>query len=255
MYFNFKNRIFIHKLFLIFPVFYILKISLKPYYVTLFCAFCHECAHLLASLIKKEKFFRLFVTPFGFELLVSIKNKQNELFTILSGPIMSLVAFFLFAWLGKYEVAKINFFLFAINMLPAIPLDGGRILKIFLSEHFGALRGMVLFKKISRYTALFLFIASAFFKNVWLLGVSFLISERCRILSPSPFLKKRTCPSPIKFYYFSKDVPVSAVLKMISPYSYIGIITPHSKTVLFEWDIMENLPSNGNSSLFSYIKI
>ncbi len=254
MYFNFKNRIFIHKLFLIFPVFLILKIPLNAYFITLFSAFCHECAHLLASLIKKEKFFRLFITPFGFELSMSIKNKRNELFIISSGPLFSLGAFFVFLMLGKYEWARINFFLFAINILPAFPLDGGRILKILLSEHFGALRGMVLFKKISRYTALSLFILSAWMKNMWLLFVSLLISERCSLLTPSPFLRKRTSPVPVKFYYFSKDVPVSSVLKMISPYSYIGIITPHSKKVLFEWEIMENLSLKGGSSLFSYIK-
>lgn len=193
MYFNFKNRIFIHKLFLFFPFLLIFCIPLKTYFITLFSAFCHECAHLLTTLIKKEQVLRLFVTPFGFELIASIKNSKNELPVILSGPLFSLAAFFLFLLFGISYWAKINLFLFTVNILPAFPLDGGRILKIFLTKRFGALKGLALLKKISRYTSLLLLLTGVLFQNVWLFSVSFLIIKRledyCFYIAISEFQK------------------------------------------------------------------
>ncbi len=251
MYFNIKNRIFIHKLFLLFPFLLPLGMPAKIYFITLFCALCHEGAHFLAAVILGESAGRIFASPFGFELALNIKERKNELIIICAGPALSLILSIIFKFCQNTAVAKINFVLFSFNMLPAIPLDGGRLMKIILWERMGAISGTLLLKKISRFCAGALFILSAWFHNIWLFAVCVLITARSSRLCASPFYKKRCSPTPVRLYYFAKDVHISFILKMISPYSYIAIITPKSKKIIFEWDIIENIAQNGFSLYLS----
>jgi len=245
MYFNIKNRIFIHKLFLLLLIIPILGVSVKFYFLTLLFAFMHEAAHLCAALLKGEKMSRIFITPYGFELRISQPKKENEYFILFSGPALSLLMATVFVFIKNNDIAKINFVLFVINIIPAIPLDGGRILKVFLWDRCGAINGNIILKRISLCCASALLGIAVFKLNLWLLCISALIFMRSRSLAASPFYKKRSDTVPLRFYYFEKNTRLSALLHFVSPYNYLAVITPQSEKVIFEWDLMEKIEDNG----------
>ena len=245
MYFNIKNKIFIHKLFLILPIIPFFGVSVKFYFYTLCCAFIHESAHLAASLLKKVKINHLFVTPYGFELRISPPPKYHEYFIVSGGPLASLTLSLLFFLFENPALAKINFTLFAINIIPAIPLDGGRFLKVFLWDRYGAGNGNIILKHISTACGIILVFTAVLTFNVWLLFISILIFTRSCSLAASPFFRKRMPSVVLRFYCFEKDTSLSVLLNFISPYNYLAIIVPGKNKVFFEWELLEKIENCG----------
>ena len=232
-------------MFLLIPIIPIFGVSVKLYFCMLFCAFLHEMAHFCAALLKREKVHRLFITPYGLELRIPPPQKENEYFILFSGPALSLFLSIVFCLLKNQSIAKINFILFLINIIPAIPLDGGRILKVFLWDRYGSINGNIILKRISIGCGFLIFCTAACNLNIWLICISSLVFVRSRNLAASPFYKKRSQLVPLRFYYFEKNLSLSALLHFISPYNYIAVITPKNSRVIFEWDIIEKLEKNG----------
>ncbi len=88
----------------------------------------HEIGHLLAL-------FTFGVRPYSIELSfygVGLKyenylSKIKEFTVIICGPAVNLILFLIFR-------DEVNFLLFIINVLPIYPLDGGRLVKLFLPK-------------------------------------------------------------------------------------------------------------------------
>ena len=178
MYFNFKNKIFISKLFLLFPLFMLLRIKMKLYFFTFLFALLHECAHFFTAIFLGEKASRLFINPYGFELKLFSVKAENEFKIILSGPLFSLILSILFSAAKNTLFSKINFLIAAINSIPALPLDGGRLLKIFLRKKLGFIRGSIVLRKISITAAFIIAIISFCYFNIWLLFFASIIYWR-----------------------------------------------------------------------------
>lgn len=103
----------------------------------------HEGAHTLAAMAAGRRVGEIELTPVGFCARLSGKrpNVFDELFIASAGPLFSL-----FGGLGCYCVNKsgliaadiverfayINIAIAAVNMIPAVPLDGGRMLECAL---------------------------------------------------------------------------------------------------------------------------
>lgn len=94
------------------------------------CAALHEAAHLAAmkwaGCMPREIRF----TAFGIDIVRPGENRSygRDVFVSLAGPFANLAAF-LFSWCfektaGPYPA--VNFLLFALNILPVAPLDGGQ---------------------------------------------------------------------------------------------------------------------------------
>lgn len=180
MYFNFKNKIFISKLFLLFPLLMLLKIKMKLYFFTFLFALLHECAHFFTAIFLGEKAGKLFINPYGFELKILSVKVENELKIILSGPLFSLIMFVLFSATKNTLFSKTNFLIAAINFIPALPLDGGRILKIILRNRLGFVKGGIVCRKISIITASIVAIISLCYFNIWLFSFASIIFLRNR---------------------------------------------------------------------------
>jgi len=69
----------------------------------------------------------------------------------------------------------LNIFLAVVNLLPAYPLDAGRLLRGNFSRARGALRGTRAASGIGQVIAFGLFVAGVFFQNAWLLLAGFFI--------------------------------------------------------------------------------
>ena len=108
-----------------FAVFYGYKSTVS---IILF-SFLHELGHLLALLIFKVKPELIKVSFYG----VGLKYKNNlskikEFIVLICGPLVNLLLYL-------FLKDEINLILFLINIFPALPLDGGRIIKLIIPKY------------------------------------------------------------------------------------------------------------------------
>ncbi len=117
------------------------------FYISYAVMALHETAHLVAAVCVGLKVDCVILQPFGLNL--RLKNRivntfSDEVILYLSGPLFNAVAALVSLWIYSLcgtevvrEFYAMNIALFAVNMLPAMPLDGGVLLKRFLSRRMG----------------------------------------------------------------------------------------------------------------------
>lgn len=99
----------------------------------------HELGHYVAVRLSGGKILRFRLTAVGGELTLDQSKPLSyarELLSIFAGPGMNLAAAFLSAHLARGEAAWVftglNLSLGLFNLLPVVPLDGGRMLTLLL---------------------------------------------------------------------------------------------------------------------------
>lgn len=109
----------------------------------------HEIVHTLAARGYGVKVKSIELYPYGGTAVLedTFEGKRREESVIaFAGPAFNLSIFFLLQYLrweglihGEWvlELLKINFWLVCFNLIPVLPLDGGRIARAFLSRIFG----------------------------------------------------------------------------------------------------------------------
>ena len=102
---------------------------------TLFFAALHEGFHVVAALCLHVPILRLQFLPYGCRLQLAQTDTINSAIIAAMGPAGRLLLFFL---LRHTPHGAVNLFLFLFNMLPALPLDGGRLCQLFLLSKTGA---------------------------------------------------------------------------------------------------------------------
>lgn len=114
-----------------------LEITIAMYSVMLI----HELAHFVSAKVLGLKISKLIFYPFGVSLRLNsiiLLSFSEEIILYLSGPLVNAVIAVIFALNGKFGVLYINnLALFLLNILPIIPLDGGRILETIISRYKG----------------------------------------------------------------------------------------------------------------------
>ncbi len=171
-----KLKIRIHPLFIIFGIYFAFTGKVFSFLTYTFCACVHELGHSLAA----EKFgYRLKnVTLMPYGALVSGDmtgmSLGEECVVVIAGPLTNLIlgslilsSWWLFPETYPYTelAAQANFALAAINLIPAFPLDGGRMLVCLLSKKFGRVKAVRVAKTVSYVftaAALALFVYSCF---------------------------------------------------------------------------------------------
>ena len=136
------NKVYIHPL-----TYFILFISfLASYfeimYLLLLIILVHELGHLLFISIMGYNVSKITIYPFGGLTEYSSNINESiikEVIICISGPIIQLLFMILvmnlkdYTYLNTYNnFIKINIILFKFNLLPIIPLDGGRLLNLLL---------------------------------------------------------------------------------------------------------------------------
>lgn len=154
---------------------------------TLLMAYCivtvHELFHLFAALLLKVRVGCIVVMPFGMTLRLSahvLKSPKNEALIAMAGPAanacmlllgLALKQYYIWAEQSMFLYEYLNWITMILNLLPVLPLDGGRILRAVLTHSFGYLRGMKWMRKL---TKIMIFILA-------LVGTLLLILTRCNI--------------------------------------------------------------------------
>ncbi len=133
------------------------------FFISYASALIHECAHILTARSLKVGISRIEILPFGICGKLSagfIKNPYKEILIAAAGPLCSgVAALVLCAAASKTNAFKeqliyginINIALIIINLIPALPLDGGRILKGLISINCGAVRAYNIMMRVSRF--------------------------------------------------------------------------------------------------------
>ncbi len=120
--------------------------NVLPFALILYASvLAHECAHLAMCKIQKVKTYGIRILPYGAELQTDcIICPKKQIAISLAGPFCSFVmyvaakAFLLISDNTYVEFfSNTNLMLFMINMLPCVPLDGGQLLRSYISINHG----------------------------------------------------------------------------------------------------------------------
>lgn len=128
----------------------------------------HEISHLIAICFERIEISYIKLEPFGLTVRLKeriFENPKKEIVMAAAGPLAN----FLFAYTGYIiNFEAFSFFVYAnlsmgiFNLLPAYPLDGGRILKAYLSIKYGYIKSYKLVLGITKITAIIFILAGAY---------------------------------------------------------------------------------------------
>lgn len=118
----------------------------------------HESAHIMVAQRLGIKIRKIEVLPFGITAGLcdeGIKRPEDEIKIALAGPLSNfMIAYlaygFLDGWWSDYIVCT-SLVIGIFNLIPALPLDGGRILKAILVRKFGCIRGYGVAMKVTAF--------------------------------------------------------------------------------------------------------
>lgn len=132
------------KIILLGILFFVLK-QLDVYLLFILFITLHEMAHLVVGmwLGLRPKVFK--INPLGVAVefyMVQAKSRMKKITTYLAGPSLNFIMGIIFMGVPIKEELKIqivytNFLLALFNLIPIMPLDGGKILKELLLKKIG----------------------------------------------------------------------------------------------------------------------
>lgn len=141
--------------------------------------FLHELGHVFVGVLYGMKVREVELLPFGgvavFEGLLETQYRAERR-VAFAGPAVNICLVIATALLTRYQLIPLKDALFFItfnlhigifNLIPALPLDGGRVLRSFLAEHMGYLHGTHLTLRV---TKIFAVLAGSLAFLSWLWG-------------------------------------------------------------------------------------
>ena len=141
------------------------------YGIFIFFIFLHELAHILVGLILGLKISGINMNIFGFSAqLYNYQTRKSyiKIITYLAGPLFNFICGII-CYFGNIEndlalkLIYTNFTLCALNLLPILPLDGGKILKEILKTFLDNKNASIIMNII---TKTFLIIISAVYSVI-----------------------------------------------------------------------------------------
>lgn len=161
---NIWDKIYIHPFF-----YFIISISLitghfrNVMYFTIII-FIHELGHSITAIILGIKLSKIKIFPFGG--LSVLKYNINttllkELLILIMGPVTQIVFTYLIYYLKidvSYYFYTYSMFILIFNLIPIYPLDGGKLVNIFLSFFLSFYKSL----KITYYFSYFIYISLVF---------------------------------------------------------------------------------------------
>lgn len=153
----------------------------------------HEIAHCLVARHRGARVLGILLIPLGgiSQLAAVPEDPDDELAIALAGPLASLAAgaalliagllagvrvwpptLFAGSWWAR--LAWLNLLLGAFNLLPALPMDGGRVLRAALARHHDRLEATLTAARVARLLAAALVVVG-FLYDFWLVLIGFFV--------------------------------------------------------------------------------
>lgn len=147
------KKIPIHPTFILLFLWFLLSGAVLEFFILIGVVLIHELGHYVVAKKLGYKLNGFYLAPYGVAL--NYKDGKflpyDEVKIALAGPIANLTLSFCLVglwWLFPsvysftYQIAYFSLFLALFNLLPAYPLDGGRVLVSALSEKLGRKRAL-----------------------------------------------------------------------------------------------------------------
>jgi len=117
--------------------------------ITYVIVIIHEASHILTALFLKVKLDKIEILPFGVTMRIHshyIKTPKDEIIIAIAGPLSNIIMCLFSLGLKNHGIISddltkflimANLGIALINIIPALPLDGGRIMKAALTIRWG----------------------------------------------------------------------------------------------------------------------
>ncbi len=100
----------------------------KTYFLFFVSAILHEYIHMITAMLFKIEVFSINIFPWGLKLTTGILCGAKGKTVLMAGPFGSLLIALLCYFTNNFPLCQVNIALFLFNLIPALPLDGGRLL-------------------------------------------------------------------------------------------------------------------------------
>ncbi len=191
MVFRISKHVFVHigaVLLIIFSVFSSAGVYFRAW---LFFAAIHESCHAIVALLLGVPLRRLTILPYGFSLRIGQGSFCKEVAISLSGPVCSL---FLSLLCRNPIYKKINLLLFLINLIPALPLDGGRFLRLVFWKTRGVYHGNRYMYKIGTFCGLLFLFASICCQSLSAAYIGWILLANKKNAPTHPIVQRKSVP-------------------------------------------------------------
>lgn len=173
----------------------------KEFFMIFALVLVHELGHLIAAILCKWNLKNITIYPFGGTIYFDDKLNRSikeEVFILISGPVFQILFFFFLYFLSvkgfiTYRninlIKSYNYTLLIFNLLPIYPLDGGRLLNLFLDLFLPLKRS----NKITIFISIVILFCSIYFYQSmnYILMVILIFSEILIYLKRQDFLYNR----------------------------------------------------------------
>lgn len=194
----------------------------------MFIVLFHELGHILSGMYFKIKIDRIVILPFGaltiFNTFINTKL-YKEFFIAISGPLLQTILFFT----NNQKLLYYNKLILLFNLLPIYPLDGSKIINIFLNKFFS-------FKKsynISICISFFLIFVLIIYKhNLMSLIIIFLLLKKNieLIIIKKNIFNRFLLERYLYKLYFKKRKTINKISDMKKDYKHLFFINNKYKT-------------------------
>ncbi|MBE7062919.1 MAG: hypothetical protein E7390_03905 [Ruminococcaceae bacterium] len=187
MYFRLTNHFFLHVGVPLMIGLSFLLPDAAGFRLTLLAAALHEGCHAVMAFCLRVPVLRLTILPYGCHLRLAPVDLMREAKIAAAGPAGSLFLYFLFR---DKTFGKINLILFLINLLPALPLDGGRLVRLLLLRNQGTYFVSRTLRRMGVLSCIFMVLYGFFIPSPFALCIAVLLFSYARSL-PVPLLQKK----------------------------------------------------------------
>lgn len=151
---NFFNKFEVSPFASIFIFFTLLANSYKLFFIYFLITLIHELGHVVVAKLFKLKINKIQLLAIGFNAEIDgldYTDSLKELLITLAGPLTYFISIYLLKYMYQVDFISYNAFIqanqvnkfdFFFNLLPILPLDGGRILKIINDNFFTSKKSM-----------------------------------------------------------------------------------------------------------------
>jgi Zn-dependent protease/CBS domain-containing protein len=241
-----------------------------------FCVLLHEFGHALTAQKYGIQTKDIILLPIGglARLEKLPEEPRQELYVALAGPLVNIVIFFLLSivvYLGGLEIdrleenhldkstivlylASANLLLAVFNMLPAFPMDGGRVLRALLSIRMDRVRATQIAGSIGQLLAIgFVFFGLFYNPILVFIGIFIFLGAQAEVnhTTQTSFLKGFFVEDVVmsSFPIVAFDAPLSkAIEKLLDGQSTHFVVVKDDMAVgtLSRDDIIKGLQAHGD---------